>query len=274
MASPRAQRLQQNVSKPTKPSLMPDEYSDNTNAIKLVERMEEDLYRLRVDRAWEHIPDAIRNIECIETALYNLGVELAENDQIVRYGDIVGEYDLTDKPQPVVAVDYSRELKPSTLSHIQAKDHDEASHLAGPTAFGLACRYQASRGSQGAAVLYFNLGKPLDPVLAAISSGVEEQGASKSWTGDMGPEASSLVDPHTLPIFFHSADEITIHSIIRFCRMMVRTQGVHFVVIDNLARVTSVPSGAEGTGSSSEILHRLEEMANEMNSEVLVIERE
>ena len=38
--------------------------------------------------------------------------------------------------------------------------------------------------------------------------------------------------------------------------------------------VTSVSSGGEGTGSSAEIPQRLEEMAHEMNSEVLVIERE
>ena len=55
--------------------------------------------------------------------------------------------------------------------------------------------------------------------------------------------------------------------------MMVRTQGVHFVVIDGLAGVTSVPSGGDGIGSRAEILQKLEAMANEMNSEVLVIEQ-
>jgi hypothetical protein len=248
---------------------MPDGNSDNASQIELIERMEEDLYHLRVDYAWKHIPDAIRNIEGVEQCLYDLGAELTGTDQIVRYGDIVGEYALTGKPPPTFAGDYFRKLKLSTLTHIHTADHEETSHLAGFTAFGLACRYQASQWEQSTGVLYFNLGKPLDPTLTAIKNGVEEQEANKSWTGDMGSEASSLVAPHTLPIFFHKADEITIHSIIRFSRMMVRKHGVHFVVIDNLARVSS---GAEGTRSSMEILQRLEEMANEMNSEVLVIE--
>jgi hypothetical protein len=253
---------------------MPDDNSDNTNAIKLVEGLEEDLYGLRVELAENGKLTASDIIEHIEQHLYDLGVEHTDTDQIVRYGDIIGEYDLTDKPQPTFTGDYSHELSPSTLSHIQVKDHEEASRLAGFTVLGLACRYQASRGTQGAAVLYFKLGKPLTPVLAAIKNGIEEQEANKSWTSDMGSEASNLVDQHTLPIFFHKADEITIHSVIRLCRIMVRRHGVHFVVIDNLAQVTSIAPNVEGTKNNTEILHRLEEMANEMNSEVLVIDNE
>jgi hypothetical protein len=248
-----------------------DVYVEHPTAIRVVERIEEILYDLRGKISGEGGLNAHDVIEHVEQDLYDLGVELTKTNQIVRYGDIEGEHAFKDTPQLPFTEDCFRELNPSTLSQINIPDREKASLLASFIAFGLACRYQSSGGEFGTPVLYFNLGQSLGPTLDAIHDALEEQENNKSWTLDLVPEKVCLIDPSSLPIFFYSGDEITTHSVIRFSKMMLRTQGVHLIVIDNLEQVMPFSPGIESTKSNAEILRRLEEMAYELNSEVLVI---
>ncbi|MBL6931332.1 MAG: AAA family ATPase [Rhodospirillales bacterium] len=242
---------------------------ETASLIKLIDHLEQNLLDLKGQLRGDDKASAIKVIEQLEQNLYDFGAELTGTSQVKRYGELVDEFVLTEAPKPIFAGDPFRDLKPLSVSQLQGSDNYQASHTAGFIAFGLACRFQVSQGEQGTPVLYFALGKSPEHPLKAVQSAIEEQNSKQLWTSDLNSDATGSIFAETLPIYFHQDDEVTIPSIKRLSRMMLRTQDVHLIIIDDLERVTSISS--EGSGESTEILFQLEVMAKELNIEVLVI---